>query len=138
MQWRKGDMINSNKKILIAEDEEILREMLGAVIQDEDYHVNDAVNGVEALSLLKENDYDLLLTDLFMPEMNGIDLIVNCQSLFPDIKVIMLSGGGKDVQAEHGGQHVKYFDQEVDIDMFLEKPCDLIELMTVLKTVLTE
>ena len=97
-----------------------------------------AANGSMALDLMNENYYDLLVTDLFMPEVNGIELIIKCQSQFPAIKIILLSGGGRDVTAEHGTKHVKFCDDEIDINMFLKKPCDLGELLFHVKTILLE
>lgn len=131
-------MNSSQKKILVVDDDETLREILVDVFEDENYLVDVAANGTVALELMSENYYDLLLTDMFMPEMNGIELILKCQSQFPAIKIILLSGGGRDVTAEHGTRHVKFCDDEVDINVFLKKPCDLDEMLSVVKTILLE
>lgn len=125
------------KKLLLAEDEEILNEMLIDVFEDEGYAVDATSNGVEAWERLNTKDYDILISDLFMPEMNGIDLITKCQAVFPSMKTILLCGGGKDVIATHGKQEVKYLEQEIRIDMFLKKPCDLDELLSTVETLLS-
>ena len=78
-------MDNSEKKILVAEDEELLRDIFALVLRDEDYQVDIAANGAEAWDLLNKNHYHLLATDLFMPVMNGFELILKTQksSKFP-------------------------------------------------------
>jgi len=131
-----ADMAQAQISVLLAEDEEILQEMLAEVLVDENYKVDAAGNGEEALALLNTNRYDILISDLFMPEMNGVDLISRCQKLYPVMKTILLCGGGHDVQAEHGKQDVKYLEQEISVDMFLKKPCDLDELLSTVEKLL--
>ena len=66
---------NSITKILIVEDEETCLDLLKKILEKENYTVESALNGSIAYNLLKENTYDLLLTDWMMPEMDGIELI---------------------------------------------------------------
>ncbi|MCW8963839.1 MAG: response regulator [Gammaproteobacteria bacterium] len=129
-------MNTPQKKILLAEDEGLLRSMLHMVFSDEDYQTDIVADGNEAWELLEENDYDLLATDMVMPNMNGIELILKCQASHPTTKTILLSGGGTELTGEHRDQHIKYNDQELDIDMLLIKPCDLDELLSVIKMLL--
>ena len=129
-------MINSNKKILVVEDETSLRSMLVTILQDEDYYVDSATNGEEAIELLKSNQYDLLATDLYMPKINGVELILYCQQAFPDLKIILLSGGGREIEAENGGQTIKYQDQKIVVNIFLKKPCDLMELLNAVESLM--
>ena len=126
-------MENSSKRILVVEDEEGLREMLKLIFSEEGYEVDTAVNGKQAWDLLNFNQYDLLATDLYMPVMNGIDLIIQTQAAFPEMNIIMLSGGGKEVEVNHGNKVVKYLEQEVTVDMFLKKPFDLNELLDIVE-----
>lgn len=131
-------MNKAAKKILVVEDEDTLRDMFVLVLEDEGYKVDSASNGCEAWDLLDEYAYDLLATDLFMPKMNGIELIMACQSVFQKTKIILLNGGGKEIDAEHGKKHVKYMDQEISIDMFLKKPCSLNEMLMIIEKLLSE
>ena len=123
-------MTNSEKKILIVEDEITLCEMLSTVLKDEGYLIETASNGSEALELMNKNNYDLLVTDLYMPVMNGFDLISASKKIFPKTKIILMSGGGRDFEAENGGSLVKFKDQEIMVNTFLKKPCNLVELLT--------
>ena len=117
-----------SKKILVAEDDKFLREMLVIVFDDENYHIDAVSNGAEAWDLMNKNQYGLLITDMYMPIMNGIELVAKCQASFPAIKTIVISGGGREVEAEHGQGHVKFMDKEIDVDVFLKKPYDLEEM----------
>ena len=131
-------MDNTQNRVLLVEDEGLLRSMLYMVFKDEDYQTDIAANGREAWEFLKDNDYDLLATDMFMPEMNGFELILKCQASFPLIKTILLSGGGTEIECEHGGKHVKFNEQELDVHMTLIKPYDLDELLSVINILLHE
>ena len=84
-----------------------------------------------------ENNYHLLATDLYMPKMNGIELILACQQSFPDTK-IMLFSGGKEIEAEHGKDQIKFLGQEINVDVFLKKPCDLSEMLAAVERLLQE
>jgi len=129
-------MNNAKIKILIAEDEENLREMLILVLKDEGYQVDEAADGLQAWNLLNKNHYDLLVTDLFMPKMNGFDLIIKCHDLFSKTKTILLSGGGKEIEAKHGSRNIKYLDQETEVDVYLKKPCNLNEFLSTIEKIL--
>jgi len=129
-------MNNSQKSILIAEDESMLRTMLEMNFADEDYQVSFAENGKEALNLLNTNQYDLLLTDLFMPELNGIELILECQTISPATKVVLMSGGGQSLYANHGERHVQFQHHKLEVDMFLGKPFDLDEILVTIKSII--
>lgn len=81
------------KKLLVVDDEQPMRSVLHDLLS-EDYEVSLAANGQEAFTLLKNSPFDLVITDLVMPEMNGIDLITSIQKISPNIKIIAISGGG--------------------------------------------
>ncbi|MCW8962544.1 MAG: response regulator [Gammaproteobacteria bacterium] len=131
-------MVNnkSQKSILIAEDERMLRNMLEMGFSDENYRINFAENGIAALRLLNADQYDLLLTDLFMPQMNGIELIHKCRALSPSTKIVLMSGGGQSLYANHGEKHVQFQHHKLEVDMFLGKPFDLDEILSTVKNIL--
>jgi len=131
-------MDNSQKRILVAEDEASLNEMLVMVLEDEEYQVDSAINGKEAWDLLNKNKYDILATDLYMPQMNGIDLIKKCQQSFPAIKILLLCGGGKELEATHKNPYIKFDNEDIKINMFMKKPYSLSELLSVVEELLAE
>ena len=127
-----------NRKILVVEDEDGLRDILKIVLTDEEYQVETACNGQEAWDLIQSNTYDLLATDLFMPVMDGAELIHKCRKNYPKLKIVLFSGGGRELQATHGDDFVRLNDEEIAVDMFLSKPCNLNELLNIVEKLLKE
>ncbi len=83
-----------SKLILIAEDEGILRESLAELLSEEGYQTVQAANGKEAYDLVLKQPVDLVLTDVRMPEMDGMVLLENLQKLAPQTPVIMITAYG--------------------------------------------
>lgn len=81
-------------KILVVDDEEIVRNSLEEILKLEGYEVKTEVNGVGALQLVQGENFDLLLLDLKMPGMDGIEVIRAMNRLAPDTKIILLTGHG--------------------------------------------
>lgn len=80
--------------ILVVDDEESVRSMVAVLLQKEGYQVSSADGGQEALDLLGEQAFDLVLSDIRMPRMDGLQLLDRIQALYPDITVIMMSAFG--------------------------------------------
>ena len=81
--------------ILIVEDENDLREMIKTSLLRRKYAVLEAVNGKEAIMHFKPTLTDLVVTDLIMPDEDGLKVIIKLKELKPSIKIIAISGGGK-------------------------------------------
>ena len=81
--------------ILVVEDDRDLREMLKISLLKRKYTVLEASNGKEALARFKPTITDLVITDLIMPDEDGLKVIMKIKELKPSIKVIAISGGGK-------------------------------------------
>jgi DNA-binding response OmpR family regulator len=81
--------------ILIVEDDRDLREMLGISLTRRKFTVLEAGNGKEAIMHFKPSITDLVVTDLIMPEEDGLKVIMKLRELKPSVKVIAISGGGK-------------------------------------------
>ena len=82
----------SRLQILIAEDEKNIGDLLVELLQREDREITIVNNGLDAIKRLKEHHYDLLITDLMMPEVDGMELIHKAKQLYPDILVIIITG----------------------------------------------
>lgn len=80
-------------KILLAEDEEVLRMLVVDTLEDEGYDLDEACDGKEAMELILANDYDLVLLDYMMPLLTGLEVIerVRQTPTKQDIKIMMLS-----------------------------------------------
>ena len=79
-------------RILLAEDEEAMRTYLSRALQNAGYDVVAVDRGTEALPLLMSQHFDLLLSDIVMPEMDGIELARRASELDPDIKIMFITG----------------------------------------------
>src|SRR5829696_1356987 len=78
-------------RILVVDDEPSILQTLQQVLANS-YEVDIAENGVQGIARLQESEYDLLLTDLKMPEVDGVQLMEWAKRLYPDIEVIMITG----------------------------------------------
>lgn len=83
-------MTDSRKSILVVDDEEIIREFLSEVL--EDYSISLATDGDEAIEKIKEQRYDLVITDLRMPRVSGEEVVRFARDTYPGSKVIVISG----------------------------------------------
>jgi two-component system response regulator PilR (NtrC family) len=79
------------EKILVVDDERSMRELLELVLKREGYSVHTAENGTRALDLIRQNLYDLIISDVKMPDINGIDLLMRVRESSPDTMVIMIT-----------------------------------------------
>ena len=79
-------------RILLAEDDAVMREYLGRALERSGYHVTSVDRGTAALPLLESERFDLLLTDIVMPEMDGIELAQKASELVPNLRVMFITG----------------------------------------------
>jgi DNA-binding NtrC family response regulator len=86
---------NQTARILIIDDEVQIREMLGQMLTREGYQVVHARDGKEGMKACREQSIDLIITDIIMPEKDGIEMILELRHDFPALKVIAISGGGR-------------------------------------------
>lgn len=88
----RGMMMQNNVKILIVDDEKIALKNLEHVMKKEGYDVTGAESGPTALKRLEEQSFDLVLTDLRMEKVDGMQILKKCRELYPDAEVIMITG----------------------------------------------
>lgn len=81
------------KNILVVDDDIAILNFISNALSD-DYHVSTAETVSQAETLARKNKIDLLISDLVMPEKNGIDMIMAFRKLYPDMKIMAISGGG--------------------------------------------
>lgn len=82
------------KQILVIDDEPSIRFLLEKMLEREGYAVITAADGEEGMKLFQESSFDLVITDIIMPEKEGIEIIMEIKKKYPDIPVIAISGGG--------------------------------------------
>ncbi len=112
-----------SKSILIVEDEEVLRQSLAELLSDEGYEVKQASDGKQAYELILNQPADLILTDIRMPNMDGLELLGKLQQTAPQTPVIILTAYGtieSAVSAMHNGAY-DYMLKPVNFDEVLLK-----------------
>ena len=82
-------------KILIIDDEEQVRLYLRSILEPEGHEVVEAPDGKVGLQLYREEPVDLIITDVFMPEKEGLETIRELRREYPEVKIIAISGGGR-------------------------------------------
>ena len=114
-------------RILIVDDEINIRRVVKEYAEFEGYEVGEAANGMEAVELVKNNDYDLIVLDIMMPKLDGFS---TCKEIkkYKSIPVIMLSARGE--------EYDKLFGFELGIDDYVVKPFSPKELMARIKAVI--
>jgi two-component system nitrogen regulation response regulator NtrX len=109
--------------ICIVDDEPAILNSLSSILEDEGYQVIVATNGIEGLKVVRSDSPDLVLLDIWMPEMDGLETLKRLRSQFPGILVVMMSG--------HGSIETAVKATKLGAYDYLEKPLDL-EKVTIL------
>lgn len=115
-------------KILVVDDEVELKNALVEVLLNQSYDVRGCVNGYEALEALRREDFDLMITDLMMPEMDGVALIKAALQIDPNLVPIVMTGSASNDSAAEA--------KKVGAFEYVLKPFRLKTLMPVLKRAL--
>jgi len=117
--------------ILIIDDDNQFRTMLRKMVERNGYEVIEASDGKEGIELYRKNPTDLIITDLIMPEKDGIETIQELKKDFPDIKIIAISGGGR-----LGPQDYLHLAKMLGAQRTLTKPIELTELLKTIEELL--
>jgi DNA-binding response OmpR family regulator len=119
-------------KILIAEDEEVLRMLVVDTLEDEGHELDEAADGHEAITSIMENDYDLILLDYMMPLYTGLEVIEKIREIpeKKDVKIMMVSAKSQQADKERVLQS--------GADYFIAKPYSPMELVQRIEGILNE
>lgn len=82
-------------RVLVIEDDEEVRELLDSLLSREGYAVTTAANGKQGVDAFLSEPFDLVITDIIMPEKDGIEAIMDLRRGRPELKLIAISGGGR-------------------------------------------
>lgn len=119
--------------ILLIEDDPMVRDGLLEVLQMHHYQVTVASNGREGLEKLTDSPPQLVITDIIMPEKDGIEVILEIRKKHPKIKIIAISGGGR-INAQ---DHLNVAEQ-LGVDETLTKPFVTAELLSKIEHLFTK
>lgn len=117
--------------ILIIDDDDQFRAMLYEMLERSGYEVTEASDGKEGIKFYRENPTDLIITDLIMPEKEGIETIQELKQDFSDVKIIAISGGGR-----VGPEDYLQLAKMLGAQRTLTKPVDRDELLKVVEELL--
>ena len=120
----------TKKSILLVDDEVHVRDGLSEILQQEGFYVETAGDGKEALSLSVNKKFDLMITDIKMPEIDGMQLLDEIQKVNPGIRVIMVTAFGN-VQT-----YLKAM--QLGAHEYINKPVKIQELKRVIATILEQ
>ncbi|MGD8764646.1 MAG: response regulator [Desulfobacteraceae bacterium] len=81
-------------RVLVIDDEPQIRSMLRMMLERAGHEVEEAPDGIEGIRIYRNNPADLIISDLIMPNKDGIGMIIELKKEFPDVKIIAMSGGG--------------------------------------------
>ncbi|MBB68660.1 MAG: response regulator [Flavobacteriaceae bacterium] len=117
-------------RILIIEDEEAIRRVLVKILSEENslYKVFEAVDGLSGIELIKKEDFDLILCDIKMPKMDGVEVLQAAKKLKPEVPIVMISGHG-DLDTAVNTMRLGAFD-------YISKPPDLNRLLNTVRNAL--
>jgi DNA-binding NtrC family response regulator len=117
-------------KILIIEDEAAIRRVLTKIISEESetYNVEEAEDGLLGIEMIKNNDYDLVLCDIKMPKMDGVEVLEKAKKIKPEVPIVMISGHG-DLDTAVNTMRLGAFD-------YISKPPDLNRLLNTVRNAL--
>ena len=118
------------KTILVVDDEDDVRESVREVLSDEGYRVVDTADGARVLEMIRDEKPELVLLDIWMPQVDGIGLLKEIKIQEPDINVVMVSG--------HGNIHTAVTATKFGAFDFIEKPVSLDGLLTTVQRALGE
>ena len=106
-------------KILVVDDEQLLVKGIKFNLENEGYQVETAYDGRTALDMAHANNYDLIILDLMMPEVDGLEACMKIRE-FSNVPIIMLTARGEDAD--------KIIGVEGGADDYITKPCNILEL----------
>jgi DNA-binding NtrC family response regulator len=121
-------MTESHERILVVDDEEHVRVLFSRILQKEGYEVDCASSGIEAIEKLAQNSFDLVLTDLKMDGIDGLDLVKKGKMVNQALPFILISGYGTAQTAASAAKE--------GAELFLMKPIDMADLKLAVRKVL--
>jgi DNA-binding response OmpR family regulator len=124
--------MGSGKRILVVDDNADLRTTIQALLQADGFDVAVAGNGQAAIALHQSRPADVVITDLFMPDKDGIETIVELRKLSPQVKIVAMSGW----TSTQGSDYLQVA-REIGASVTLQKPFDPQELSRVVRQLAT-
>ena len=122
------------KRILVIDDDVQMRQMLKQMLERQGYEVIDAPDGKKGMKLYRQAPTDLIITDIIMPEKDGIETIIELWHDYPEAKIIVISGGCRNIEAKSCISYAK----GLGVSHIFTKPFDRKELLEAIQELLSD
>lgn len=113
-------MNDTTESVLVVDDEQLIRDILVRIVAREGYRVDHACDGVEAMEKLNDAPFDYVISDIKMPNMDGMQLLEQVKSLYPSVKVLLITGQAGTVSVRKA--------KAAGADSFITKPFKKMEI----------
>ena len=124
----KSTIVMPGRSILVVDDEPEIRELLTIILESCGHRVVSAQNGFDALKVMADTDVEVVLTDLLMPERDGLEFITDLRKKYPQVRIVAMSGGG------HIGQEAYLrIAKGFGAHFLLEKPFDQAHILSAIE-----
>ena len=110
-------------RVLLVDDDVMFREMLNRSLTQAGYMVTQAGDGLEAMAVLRQDEFDITITDMLMPDKQGYETIIDIKRMYPEMKIIAMSGGNRNPNAWQTLVNAK----KIGADQILVKPFHLVD-----------
>jgi DNA-binding response OmpR family regulator len=118
--------------ILVIDDQPHIRTIIHEILSFDGHQIDLAENGKVALTLIRLRHYDLVITDVIMPELDGLEVIAALKKEFPGTRIIVMSGGSTRIDTKN----LLMISKELGADRALAKPLDFTKLQEAVREVL--
>jgi DNA-binding NtrC family response regulator len=120
-------------RILIIDDDHQFRLMLRRLLEKEDYEILEATDGNMGIDVYRHFPCDVVITDIIMPEKEGVETIVSLRKEYPDLKIIAISGGGRNAPCDY-----LMLAEKLGAQAIMEKPLDRTRLLAILEKMISD
>ncbi len=111
--------------VLIVDDEPVIRKILAQIVTRKGWSVTEAIDGLDALEKLESTSFDIVISDIKMPRLDGMELLVEVKARYPQISVILITG--------HGGEYSSLDILAAGADYFITKPFKNVDIACTLQ-----
>ncbi len=130
MSLQAGEKRLTARRVLVVDDEAPIRDLCARVLTRNGFAVTMASTGEDAVRQLHDGPFDLVISDIRMPGLSGIDVLTTAKTLYPSIAVILITGFGINEVADRANQS--------GADRILLKPFDALELLAMVRKILAK
>ena len=119
-------------RVLLIDDDDLVRKILRRILEGADFEVVEAADGDEGIRSYEAEPIDVVVTDILMPKKEGIETIIELRRINPEVRIVAISGGGRNV----GQQYLKMAGK-LGADRILPKPVRPKELLDAVRDILS-